>query len=65
MKKKSRPKKIKKTLVNLHMYGLFNRKTKEMLKVSLDESEIQMEIALIGGMTEHLVECEFDMQLSI
>jgi len=51
--------------INLHMYGIFDTKIEKIIKVSLDPSEIQMEIALTGGSQENLVECEFDVKLAL
>ena len=65
MKKKINSKKIKKksVKVGLHIYGLFDMDKKEMTKISLEQSEIQMELALLGGLSENLLECEFDIHL--
>ena len=52
-------------LISLHMYGIFDVKKKTVTKISLDPSEIQMEIALSGGLNENLIECEFDVKLAI
>lgn len=67
MKKKptSKKKTAKKQLLKLRLYGLFDTKTKKMIKVSLDPSEIQMELALCGGLGEDLAECDFDVDLSV
>lgn len=47
------------------MYGIFDEKKNKMVKVSLDVLEIQMELALSDGLGEDLVECEFDVRLSL
>ena len=67
MKKKSAAKKPKlsKRLINLHMYGIFDKKKDTVVKVSLDKAEIQMELALGGGLGENLTECEFDIKLAL
>lgn len=63
MKKKSAKKKLR--LIDLHMYGIFDKKKDTIVKVSLDKSEIQMEIALMGNIGEVLTECEFDIKLAL
>jgi hypothetical protein len=64
LKKKS--KKYKKPiLVDLHMYGIFDTKKNTIIKISLDPTDIQMEIALMGGLKGNLQECEFDIALKI
>lgn len=50
-------------MVDLHMYGIFDTRKKTIVKISLDETDIQMEIALAGGLKPHLQECEFDITL--
>lgn len=50
-------------LIDLHMYGIFDSKRNTIIKISLDEADIQMEIALAGGLKPHLQECEFDITL--
>lgn len=62
--KKSKQKR-KPTIVDLHMYGIFDKNRKVITKISLDHSEIQMEIALSGGLASHLAECEFKIKLSM
>ena len=57
--------KSKKTLVKLHVYGVFDKKKKTITKVSLDHSEIQMEMALLGGIGENITDCEFDLRLFV
>ena len=52
-------------LIDLHMYGIFDVKKNTIVKISLDPAEIQMEIALSGGLNENLVECEFDVTLAV
>ena len=63
MKKKRN--KIKKNvkILNIHMYGIFDFKKKTVTKVSLDQSEIDMEVALMGGFGDSLTQCEFDITL--
>ncbi len=69
MKKKSISKKkkkvAKKQILTLRLYGIFDSKNKRMIRVSLDPTEIQMELALSGGLGEHLVECDFDVDLAV
>jgi len=47
------------------MYGIFDTKKKKVLKVSLDQSEIDMDIALMGGLGDDLTQCEFNIGLVI
>lgn len=66
MKRKKSSKKGKlPELVELHMYGIYDKKNKKMVKVSLDQAEIQMEIALSGGLEKNFSECEFTIELAI
>ena len=58
-----KPKKQKKRSIDLHMYGIIDKQKNTMLKISLDLAEIQMEIALMGGLKGHLSECEFNIKL--
>jgi hypothetical protein len=53
MKKKKVSKKItspesEEIFIPVHIHGIFDTKTKKILKVSLDEDEIDMELALAG-----------------
>jgi hypothetical protein len=64
MKRKKIAKK-KSHLIDLHMYGIFDVKRNTIIKISLDPTEIQMEIALSGGLNENLTECEFNVKLAI
>jgi hypothetical protein len=63
MKKKSAKKKLR--LIDLHVYGIFDKKKDTIIKLSLDKTEIQMEIALMGNIGEVLTECEFDIKLAL
>jgi len=64
MLKKKKSKKTKKsTLIDLHMYGILDTKKNTITKISLDPTDIQMEIALMGGLKDNLQECEFDITL--
>ena len=63
-KKKSLIKKNAKIL-KIHMYGIFDIKKKTVVKVSLDQSEIDMDMALMGGMGEAITRCEFVIALVI
>ena len=61
-KKKSKRKPM---LIDLHMYGIFDIKKKTIIKVSLDKDDLQMDFALMGGPSELLVECEFDVGVAL
>ena len=63
--KRKRAAKRKLHLIDLHMYGIFDVKKNTITKISLDHSEIQMEVALSGGLNENLIECEFDVKLAV
>lgn len=63
--KKKKSAKRKSRMIDLHMYGIFDAKKNTITKISLDPTEIQMEIALSGGLNEDLVECEFNIRLAI
>jgi len=56
-------KKQKKGSIDLHMYGIIDKQKNTMVKISLDHSDIQMEIALMGGLKGSLSECEFNITL--
>lgn len=64
---KSKRSTIKKNakILNIHMYGIFDVKKRKVVKVSLDQSEIDMDMALMGGMGETIAQCEFDIALVI
>jgi len=64
MIKKKKSKKQKSRPIDLHMYGIFDNKKNTVIKISLEQTDIQMEIALMGGLKSHLEECEFDIKLS-
>jgi len=64
-KKKSAKRKQKRRLLDLHVYGIFDLKKNTMLKISLDKYDLQMDFALMGGPSESLVECEFDIKVAI
>ena len=64
MKKKS-IKKDKRVSVRLHVYGIFDKNKKTIIKVSLDHSEIEMEMALLASIGEDITDCEFDLKLFI
>jgi len=63
MPKKKTSKKRKPSLIDLHMYGIFDNKKNTITKISLDPIDIQMEIALMGGLKPNFSECEFDITL--
>jgi len=65
MRKKKTKNSKKPILVDLHMYGIFDTKKNTIIKISLDPTDIQMEIALMGGLKNNLQECEFDITLSL
>ncbi len=66
MLKKKKVKKTKKPLLlDLHMYGIFDTKKNTIVKISLDPVDIQMEVALMGGLKGNLKECEFDVTLKM
>ena len=64
MKKKSVIKKNAKIL-KLHMYGIFDIKKRIILKISMDQLEIEMDMALMGGLSGDLSQCEFDIALVV
>lgn len=47
------------------MYGIFDVRKKTIIKVSLDPTELQMDFALMGGPSELLAECEFDVKVAL
>ncbi len=63
MKKKKSAKKMR--ILNIHMYGIYDVKKNAVIKVSLDQSEIDMDMALMGGLGDDLTQCEFDVSLII
>ena len=63
MKKKSTRKKIK--YVDMQVYSIFDTTKNIITKISLDHAEIDMEIALMGGLKDNLQECEFDIRVII
>lgn len=66
MKKKKSKKQVKKAkLIPLHVYGIFDKQKNTMIEISLDHTDIQMEIALMGGLNSNLVECEFNIGLAL
>lgn len=58
---KRKKEKIQTELITIHLYGIFNVRTKKMLKVSLDRDEIDMELALTTD--KDVVECESEVTL--
>lgn len=66
-KKKSINKLIKKKkklqIIDMHVYGIFDIQKKSIIKISLDKEDIQMDFALMGGPSESLTECEFDIKV--
>ena len=59
MKRKAPKKKVE--FIQVHLYGIFNAKTKKMIKVSLEQEEIDMELAL--NTDKDLVECQSEVTL--
>jgi hypothetical protein len=55
----------KKKILNIHMYGIFDVRKKTMVKVGLDKSEIDMDMALMGGLGDNFAQCEFDVSLRV
>ena len=47
------------------MYGIFDTKKETIVKISMDQTEIDMDIALMGGLGDNLTQCEFDVALVI
>jgi len=64
-KKKVLRKKKKVEPIDLHMYGIYDKKNNTLTKISLDPEEIQMEIALSGGLDKNFSECEVDIRLQL
>jgi hypothetical protein len=64
MPRKKSPKSDKK-LVDLHVYGILDTRKHIVTKISLDPSEIQAEIALMGGLPKDFIECDFRVKLKI
>jgi hypothetical protein len=62
MKKKKSSKKNEPLYIPLHIYGIFDKKQKEITMITLDRDEIDMELALAGE-NENISECEFDITL--
>lgn len=58
-------KRKKSRVLNIHMYGIFDTKKEKIVRVSMDQSEIDMDIALMGGLGDALTQCEFDVALII
>ena len=52
-------------ILNIHMYGIFDTKKETIVKISMDQTEIDMDIALMGGLGDNLTQCEFDVALVI
>lgn len=64
MPKKKSPKQ-KRRLIDLHVYGIFDLKKDTIIKISLDKDDLQMDFALMGGPSQQLAECEFDIKVAI
>lgn len=65
MKKKKKISMKGSKVLNLHMYGIFDRRKQNIVKVSLDQTDIDMDVALMGGLGDSLSLCEFDVTLVI
>jgi len=52
-------------ILKLRMYGIFDTKKEKIVKVSMDKLEIDMEMALMGGLGDNLTQCEFEIALVI
>jgi len=59
MKKNTTKKPVE--IVSVRLYGIFNLKTRKLIKVSLDQEEIDMEFALSGD--KNLAQCECPVTL--
>jgi hypothetical protein len=55
----------KKIDIRLRVYGIFDVKNETVVKVSLDPTELQLDLALMGGPSELMSICEFDVKLSL
>ncbi len=64
-KKKVSKKKKNLKPIDLHVYGIYDKKNHILSKISIDQTEIQMEIALSGGLIDGFIECEFDIRLHL
>jgi len=49
--------------ISVHICGIFDLKTKKVIQVSLDEEEIDTEIAFLDE--ERFSKCEFDILLEL
>jgi hypothetical protein len=65
MKKKRSDRNKNVKILKIHMYGIFDHQKQKVVKISLDKTEIDMELALSGGLGDNLVQCEFDIALVI
>jgi hypothetical protein len=65
MKKKRNTTKKNAKILKIHMYGIFDTKKETVVKISMDRLEIDMDIALMGGLGDSLTQCEFDIALVI
>ena len=62
-KKKSIKKNLR--IIDLHVYGIFDLKRNTIIKISLEKDDLQMDFALMGGPSENLAECEFNIKVVI
>lgn len=65
MKKKRSNRNKNAKILKIHMYGIFDSKKQTIVMVSLDRLEIDMELALSGGLGDNLAQCEFIVALVI
>ena len=61
MKKKTKKKKPE--FIKVRLYGIFNPKEKKLIRVSLDNDEIDMDLALTSN--KDLVECKCDVYFAL
>jgi hypothetical protein len=65
MKKKRSDRNKNARILKIHMYGIFDTKKETIVKISMDKLEIDMEMALMGGLGDNLSQCEFEIALVI
>jgi len=65
MKKKRSDRNKNAKILKIHMYGIFDSQKQTVVKISLDKLEIDMEMALMGGLGDSLTQCEFEIALVI
>lgn len=60
--KREKPKEFRE-VVTVRLYGIFNVKTRKLVKVSLDQEEIEMDFALTADKDLALCECPVTLML--